>query len=286
MNVRNSLIFSLTFLFLLLFPTIGLAEKGATQGGGNEKAAEKNVVVPKMDLNKDVHTGSRKAENTRNENASPTYNRNESQQPEKGKKPEIHVPQKERQHDTRPESSKKLPAQANEKAKEARLAKAEKRQVSNPTQPIHKMSESKKPSEVVEKNVGLEPENKVQMEQLKDSSANRLDDSSEKSLKSSGVDTATVEDNGYIPLEDLPEHFPESESPDLFISQTKPSGSNAKGHSYDQKVSSKSIFDLIACSLEEIRVNFLQPYVMRQHIYRDQWVNAPPAPPPENALFF
>lgn len=48
MNVCNSLIFTLTFLFLLLLPTIGFAEKGANQADGNGKPAEENVV----DLNK------------------------------------------------------------------------------------------------------------------------------------------------------------------------------------------------------------------------------------------
>ncbi len=284
MNVRNSMILSLFFLCFLLFPNIGVAEKGANQAEGNGKSAEKNVVVSNNDPNKDIHAASRKAETTRYENANATHKRAEFQKIDKANKPEINVPQKESQPDPRNESSKKLPAQASEKAKEARL---EKRKEANSNQPIHKMSESKKPSEVVEKTVSLELDKKVQKEQQKNNSAYKSDDISEESLKSSGINTATEMDNGSSPIEEnLPEHFPETEATEFYISQTKPSGSNAKGQSSDQKLSSKSLYDLMADSLEEIRVNFLQPYVMRQHIYRDQWVNAPPAPPPENALFF
>ncbi|WP_226681411.1 hypothetical protein [Sutcliffiella horikoshii] len=275
MNVRHSLILSLSLLFLLFFPTIGVAEKGAIQAEGNGKPAEKNVMDSQKDSKKEETTGNSKPGNSNNENA--RVNNSKAELPNADKKPEVVVPHKVKQS----EPSNKLPAQANEKGKKVRLEKTEKIKKSNPNQPIHKESESKKPSEVVKKNVGPEPSKKVRKEQLPDTS-----DSVIKSPTLSEVDTAKVEANGDLPIEGLPEQkFPESESPEIFISQTKPSGSNAKGHSSDQKVSSKSIFDLIAGSLEEIQVNFLQPYVMRQHIYRNQWVNAPPAPPPENALF-
>lgn len=280
MNVRHSLILSLSLLFLLLFPTIGVAEKGANQAEGNGKPAEKTVIDSKEDSKKEETPGISKPENSNNENA--RVNNSKATMPKPDKKSEVVVPQKVKQA----EPSNKLPAQANEKAKKVRLEKTDKSKKSNPNQPIHNKSESKKPSEVVKKNVGPEPIKKIRKEQLTDTSANELDDSLKESPKLSQVNTARVEANGDSPMKDLPEQFPESESPEFFITQTKPSGNNGKGHSSDQKVSSKSIFDLIAESLEEIQVNFLQPYVMRQHIYRDQWVNAPPAPPPENALFF
>ncbi|NLP52864.1 hypothetical protein [Bacillus sp. RO1] len=276
MNVRHSLILSLSLLFLLLFPTIGDAEKGTHQSEGNGKPAEKNVVDSKRGSKKEETTGNTYAEIPNNENTRANYSNAEL--PKADKKPEVALPHKERQS----EPSNKLHAQANKKAKKVRLEKTEKSKKSNSNQPVHNKSESKKPSEVVKK----EPSKKVRKEQLIVNMANKLDGRSNKSPTLSQVNNVTVKANGELPMEDLPEQFPESESPEFFISQTKPSGSNAKGQSSDQKVSSTSIFDLIAGSLEDIQVNFLQPYVMRQHIYRDQWVNAPPAPPPENALFF
>lgn len=282
MNVRNSLIFSLAFLFLLLLPTIGFAEKGANEADGNGKPAEKNVVDLKKTSKIAEPKDNGKSVSSRNENDKVTTSKAESPKADHSKKPELVSPHNEKQ----PEPSKKLPDQANEKAKEARMMKTEKGKKSNPNRPIHKVSKPKESSETVMISGGFEPVEQVQIEQLQDKSANRSDNSSaEEPSKNQEINSVTIEDNDDIPLENLPEQFPEKESQELFISQTKPSGSNSKGHSSDQKVSSKSIVDLIANSLEEIRVNFLQPYVMRQHIYRDQWVNAPPAPPPENALF-
>lgn len=284
MNVRNSMILSLFFLCFLLFPDIGVAEKRVNQAEGNGKPAEKSMVVSKSDSKLDVNSVIDKPETASNDKVSTSDVG--AQKSKKSQRPDIVVPQKERQPDPWPKSSKKLPAQASEKAKEARLEKTEKRKEANSNKPIHKMSETKKPSDVVEKTVSLEPGKKVRKEQLKDNLANRSDDNSEESLESNEINSATEVDNGSSPLEeDYPEDFPETEAPEFSISQAKPSGSIAKGQSSDQKVSSKSIFDLLSNSLEEIRVNFLQPYVMRQHIYRNQWVNAPPAPPPESALF-
>ncbi|TYS57737.1 hypothetical protein FZC74_15015 [Sutcliffiella horikoshii] len=281
MNVRNSLIFSLAFLFLLLFPTIGFAEKGANQAEGNGKPAEKHVVDLKKTSKIAESKGNGKSVSSRNENAKVTTSKAESSKADHSKKPELVSPHNEKQ----PEPSKKLPDQANEKAKEARMMKTEKVKKSNPNRPIHKVSKPK--SETVMIIRGFEPIEQVQIEHLQDSSANRSVNSfAKESLKNQEINSVNIVANDDIPLENLPEQFPKKESQELFISQTKPSGSNLKGQSSDQKVSSKSIVDLIANSLEEIRVNFLQPYVMRQHIYRDQWVNAPPAPPPENALFF
>jgi hypothetical protein len=279
MNVRHSLILSLSLLFFLLFPTIGVAEKGVNQAEGDGKPAEKNVVDTKKGSKKEESSGNSKPGISNNENAG--INNNRPEMPKVDKEQKVVVPHKEKQS----EPSNKLPAQANEKAKKVRLEKTDKRKNSNSNQPIHNKSESKKRSEVVIKSDNPEPSKKVPKEQLTVNMANKLDDSSKKSPTLSQFNNATVKANGDLPMENLPEQIPESESPEFFISQTKPSGSNVKGQSSDQKVSSKSIFDLIAGSLEDTQVNFLQPYVMRQHIYRDQWVNAPPAPPPENALF-
>lgn len=278
MNVCNSLIFTLTFLFLLLLPTIGFAEKGANQADGNGKPAEENVVDLNKTSKKVEPKDNGKSVSSRKENAKVTTSKADH-----SKKPELVLPPKAKQ----PEPSKKLPDQANEKAKEARMMKTEKGKKSNPNRSIHKVSKPKESSETVLISGGFEPVEQVQIEQLQDKSANRSDKSSaEEPSKIQEINSVTIEDHDDIPLENLPEQFPKKESQELFISQTKPSGSNSKGHSSDQKVSSKSNVDLIANSLEELRVNFLQPYVMKQHIYRDQWVNAPPAPPPENALFF
>lgn len=284
MNVRHMSILPLLFLLILLVPTMVNAEKGGNKSEENGKAAPKNVVIPEVNSAKNPAKG--KVESLPKENA-----RVENQQATKVQKPEVPLPQKKKQPEQKSQTSKELPTQANKKANEAQLRKTEKKQEKrknpNPISPIHKEDESKKPSVLVKMEVNPTLESKIRDDQGQKISKSSSHDTKGNSYSNfERTDNASSVDRKNSPWEDLPVQFPRSEPTEFFISQNNSAGiSNAKGSSADSKVSSKSMIDLLTGSLEEIRMNFLQPYVMRQHIYRNQWVNAPPAPPPESALF-
>jgi hypothetical protein len=268
MNVRSILLLPLTFLIAFILPTMVFAEKPETKGKPVEE-----VMVQKNMTNASGNSNNHKADEKRNVNAS--ISEEKSQNIGNPNKPKV-------------EKNNQLPKQANEKAKEAQLNTVEKKQdKEKKTDPVvsnNKGSNTKKDSD---KNKQPKAEEKiVPVKKAVDTTIPETPKDAHKEVISP-VDNTKPEDN----LEDEAKHdmpipLHEKETPEVHISPVNPSGKNVGSSSADQKGSSKSMVDFMGGILEEIRVNFLEPFVMRQHVYRSQWVNAPPAPPPEIALSF
>ncbi len=169
------------------------------------------------------------------------------------------------------EKSKDLPDQANDKANEA----------------INKTGQYKEKETKSDRS----PQKQKGMEKQKEpvSARNTAPYSREKvhTPIEKSKDVPASEHNVSEPSQqDLPAPLPTKKEWELHILQAPQSMKIHAGAANDYKGSSKTKLDFLPGETVRLGVRRKQPFVKRNHIFRNQWVNAPPTPPPKLAPSF
>ncbi|MCA1319945.1 hypothetical protein LC085_08455 [Bacillus tianshenii] len=267
MNVRRLWFLPLLFLFVLTLPDAAGAEKGGTPPEGKGKQTPVEVTVPKGNV---------------------------PQKPDRAETPvqkEINPVAKEKRNvPTQQEKSnevKELPEQASETAKEAVQKEPAKQKVdkvpvpsqSDQTVPVtaHKVEELDQPSASAHKQPEIIHNNSTTEETDTDTSNKDGSLSEESSVSISEEPGKSIP----APLPPRKDWEPTMLQVQQLQSQKKPSGNTG-----ETKVPSKGSLDFLGMNPGEAVMILVEPFVSKHLTFRSQWVNAPPAPPPENTLSF
>lgn len=267
MNVRRFWFLPLLLLFVLTLPNVAGAEKGGNPPEGKGKQAPEVVTVP---------------------------NRNVPQKPDKAEAPiqkEINPIAEEKRNVPTPQAKsnavKELPEQASEKAKEAVQKDPVKQKeevvpvTSKPdkTVPVTppEVEGRDKPSASTQKQPEIIHNDITEEETGTGTSRNDLS-FSEGSTVTKGEESST---GNPVPLPPRKDWEPTILQVQQQQSQKKPTGNTG-----DTKVPSKGSLDFLGINPGEAVMVLIEPFVSKHLTFRSQWVNAPPAPPPESPLSF
>ncbi|MGD6833446.1 hypothetical protein ACQCT5_14835 [Sutcliffiella halmapala] len=269
MNVRRLWFLPLLLLFVLTLPNVAGAEKGGNPPKGKGEQAPEVATVP---------------------------DRNVPQKPDKAGAPiqkEINPIAEEKRNVPTPQAKsnavKELPEQASEKAKEAVQKEPVKQKVevvpvpSKPdkTVPVTppKVEVRDKTSASTQKQSEIIHNDSIEEETGTDTSRKDL------SLSDGYGSTVTkVEESSS----DNPVPFPPRKDwePTILQVQQQQSQKKPTGNTGDTKVPSKGSLDFLGMNPVEAVMVLIEPFVSKHLTFRSQWVNAPPAPPPESPLSF
>lgn len=267
MNVRRLWFLPLLLLFVLTLPNVAGAEKGGNPPEGKGKQAPEVVTVP---------------------------NRNVTQKPDKAGAPiqkEINPIAEENRNVPTPQAKsnavKELPEQASEKAKEAVQKEPVKQKIeqvpvpskTGKTVPVtpQKVEVQDKPSASTQKQPEIIHNNNSEEKTGSDTSrkdVSLVEGSSASVSKESSTSTP-------VPLPPRKDWEPTILQVQQQQSQKKPTGNTG-----DTKVPSKGSLDFLGINPSEAVMVLIEPFVSKHLTFRSQWVNAPPAPPPESPLSF
>ncbi|SDH84914.1 hypothetical protein [Alteribacillus bidgolensis] len=280
MNVRITVFLPLLFLLAVSLPAQAIAEKG-----GNP-SREKGNVVQQDQVPEAVHTKANK-DNAKKQSAQTNKNQNADTSIEnKGKSRDVsddtkHQSTKENNSQKgstsveKKRKSKGLPDQANEKAKEAVHKKVQ-----------HKEKETKS-DRSPQKQKGKEKQKEpVSAQDTAPHSREKVQTNNKRQFEKSNVEPASEPNASERPQQDLPSPLPAKKEWELHILQAQQSMKIHVGSANDYKGGSKTKLDFLYGETVRLGVRWKQPFVKRHHIFRNQWVNAPPTPPPKLAPSF
>ncbi|MGM0838190.1 MAG: hypothetical protein ACQEV7_18785 [Bacillota bacterium] len=267
MNVGRLWFLPLLLLFVLTLPDVAAAEKGGNPPEGKGKQAPDEVIVPKGN----VPQKSDKARVPVQKEINPIAKENRN----------VPTPQE------KSNAVKELPEQASEKAKEAvqkEPAKQKVEQVPDPSKPDQTVPVTPQEVEVRDKpNASTLKQLEIIHNNIPEEKAGS--DTSRKDVYLAEGSSASVREESSkstpVPLPPRKDWEPTILQVQQQQSQKKPTGNTG-----DTKVPSKGSLDFLGINPGEAVMVLIEPFVSKHLTFRSQWVNAPPAPPPESPLSF
>ncbi|WP_417899268.1 hypothetical protein ABN702_02545 [Bacillus haimaensis] len=267
MNVRILWFLPLLFLFVLTLPDAADAEKGGNPPEGKGKQTPVEVTVP---------------------------NGNVPQKPDRTETPvrkEINpIAKEKRSVPTQHEKSnvvKELPEQASETANAAVQKESAKQKVEKV--PVPSESDQAVPVTAQKVEVLDKPSASTQKQPEiihNKSTAEEADtDTSNKGVTLSEETSVSISEE---PSKSIPAPLPprKDREPTILQVQQQQSQKKPSGNTGDTKVPSKGSLDFLGMNPGEAVMVLIEPFVSKHLTFRSQWVNAPPAPPPESPLSF
>ncbi|RSL29717.1 hypothetical protein D7Z54_29760 [Salibacterium salarium] len=272
MNVHLAVCLPLLFLLAVLMPSMAFAEKGPAQSGVKDKVVQKVDDKQSIEIN---DSSDQANEQSTNENKSKNSNTSVEN---KG-------------------NVKDLPDQANDKAKEKVKEAVHKGHQNRdkeikPDPPLQQQKE--KDSRQKDKKAedgNLSPKKEPVPKQEKTPDSDKEVDSSKDHSTDTEKAESTISNKVSKEEEDSPKHkgpipLPKKKESVLYILQAQQSIKTPVGSSNDNNGSNHTKMDYLNGYTSHLGVRFTDPFVIRQPIFRNQWVNAPPTPPPKFALSF
>ncbi|MFE7063994.1 hypothetical protein ACFVAD_17830 [Sutcliffiella sp. NPDC057660] len=267
MNVRRVWFLPLLFLFVLTLPDAVGAEKGGNPPEGKGKQASEVVTVP----NGNVPQKPDKAEAPIQKEFNPIAEENRN----------VPTPQ------AKSNAVKELPKQASEKAEEAVQKEPVKQKIE--VVPVPSQPDKTVPVTPPEDEVRDKPSSSTQKQpeiiHNNNSEEKTGSNTSKKDVSLSEGSSASVSEESStstpVPLPTRKDWEPTILQVQQQQSQKKPTGNTG-----DTKVPSKGSLDFLGINPGEAVMVLIEPFVSNHLTFRSQWVNAPPAPPPEKTLSF
>lgn len=267
MNVRRLWFLPLLFLFVLTLPDAAGAEKGGNPPEGKGKQAPEVATVP---------------------------DRNVPQKPGKAGAPiqkVINPIAEEKRNVPTPQAKsnavKELPEQASEKAKEAVQKEPVKQKIEVvpvPSQPDKTVPVTPPEDEVRDKpSASTQKQPEIIHNDIAEEETGTDTPKEDVSLPKGSTVTRGEESSTSNPVPIPPRKDWE---PTILQVQQQQSQKKPTGNTGDTKVPSKGSLDFLGMKPGEAVMVLIEPFVLKHFTFRSQWVNAPPAPPPENALSF
>ncbi|USK36673.1 hypothetical protein LIT25_26415 (plasmid) [Bacillus sp. F19] len=283
MYVRIVVFLPLLFLLAVFMPSMAFAENGVNQtevnGKDVQKANVQKVDVQKADVQKANVQQSTKINDISDKAKEQSSNVNKS------KNVNASVKNQGKPND--------LPDQANDKAKEAVhkvVQNQEKEKKPDPSPQKRKGTDSLSQKGEKTKKRNLLPIKEPVSDRNKEPHYVEEVYSNNESNSNTEKVESTISNNVSKEVEsskeELPIPLPNKKVWELHIFQVQQSIKTPFGLSNDYKGSNKIKMDFLNDYTGQLGVRFKEPFVLRQHVYRNQWVNAPPAPPPKFALSF
>ncbi|SDH67175.1 hypothetical protein SAMN05192534_10919 [Alteribacillus persepolensis] len=291
MNVRTAVLLPVLMLFALFVTEPVLAEKG---GGGPEqkgKPVQQKQVPPsgQQAKNDNVKGPPAHAKNEQPASASGDKKGKPKEMPaEKAANPPQHAGKEKHRQSSRKQEKppKKLPEEANEKAKEAvhktnRNSKSQKPKKSQASRNVSRQEETaQKDTEQAAKRADKKSEGQRKKPRSDQGAPVKKQEKNDSKVSK---DTSEEEENTK---EEFPAPLPVQQKGELPFLKNQQSVKIPAGASHDNSGSYKTKMEVLLGEVKHLRVLLMNPFVERHCMFRNQWVNAPPTPPPQTAPSF